>query len=664
MSTQFDIVRLSAASLFLLTTPACGESEFEPGGALELREYPPTPPEAANDLQEAACPPDRQIGRKLSSLRSCPSATGWTAKPIFVPLSPLGAGVLEDYCEYTWDDPLEPPNLDALKTTAGLVDFSSDCEVVFEQGNALATALDPEVEDLFDHAIGRIDATDLGNSQTSRAPVLVVVVDSVPHDAPTDPRSMHGELMVSIINDIACPGGDPLCATTIERSLGLPRYTGAQIDPERGGYFGSQQDIARGIFSSVDKWRSKDWNGQRPKLIINLSVGWEGYFFGDHHPTEQKPAVDQVFDAITFASCLGVLVVASAGNQGHLCTRGPLEPGGWEPYPAPSAARCAELSVVAPAPTSGSYQPLIYSVGGLTHGDEPMPGTRVEGMPRQAASATHAAVTIPLALGGGSTALTGTSVAAASVTGAAALAWSYNPDLTVGQLMNSIHRSGTALPGLNVDYAAAGSDNTEVRKLNVCAALEDVCNRPGASCPAAPFDTPLPCLTAPAPLTLADLFTTIRSLSISPANELVPTFGLSNNCPAVCGLPATGYRDPSSGVVPCPEIIQPTAPYGLPQPTEVACPNCTLDLTTGTIYASIDSSYDKFSITDVTASVTGATDIGYFRMGSLPLSSTFISSITLDPSRIPSDPKSASISITFGGADAPPRPVTDVLLLE
>lgn len=642
-AVQVSIVSLLALTTLALSTSACATSEFDPDVESDLRAE-----ELAGELEDAACPDDRQIARRIGA-GACPAIFGWSRAKLF----PGASGELAEYCAYTWGDG-SPPNISRLHSAVaeGLLrsGFGSDCEVVFEQSleeDALWSALDPDIERLFHHAVGRAGPSDLDLPTTEgvRAPVVVAVVDSMPHSAPADPRSEHGGLMAAMIDDIACPDPNAGCAVSTVYGLGLPRVAPGQVDLVRGGVFGSQADVAKSIYNVVKTWETTDWGGDVPKLVINLSLGWEGAFFGGEGGMSTH-AVHSVHVALEYASCHGALVIAAAGNQGHLCTAGPLMPGAWEQHGAPGATRCAELGAPAPTATAG-YRPLLYSVGGLTHEGASMPGSRVDGMPRLAAAAVHAPG------GGDSTALTGTSVASAVGSAAAALIWSYAPHLSPAAVMGSVYRSGTARPK-TADYIGPGSANQTVRAINVCAALEDACARPAASCPA----LPLACLSAPAPLTLADLFTQIDALVAD--HQVQPNFGSASTCASVCGLPAISYgvRETTSS---CPDLPTPTLPYTEPQPTQVGCPNCTLNLSKHTVHASLDPAYDGAGTADVTVAVNDGFAITYFSLGQLDLSADEITTIALPSTLMPAVVRSATISMGFAGQA---QLVVDDLLVE
>ncbi|KIG18421.1 hypothetical protein DB30_00706 [Enhygromyxa salina] len=622
------------APLLALTAVACDDVEPESDDAL-LR---------AGGLSDAACPAHRQIARKL--VKNCPVVANWQATKLFA-----GAGgVLGNYCTYTWQGVPGQEDVAPLVNHPSLAAVGSDCEVVFEQGapahDAVWSELDPDILDLFHESIGWASAADLSlsTSEASRVPVVVAVLDSVPEPAPANPSSQHGEIMVRMIQDIACPHPTKPCVVDVVRGLAMPRLAAQQIDLVNGGYFGSQGDTAKSIYAAIEDWRTTNWGQQTPKVVLNMSLGWDPEF---GELAVDSPAVAAVYTALEYASCNGAIIIAAAGNQGHLCSTGALLPGAWEEHAAPSQARCNALGVASPAPTT-NYRPLVYSVGGLDHALSPMPGSREDGMPRLASSATHAVGR------GDSTAVTGTSAAAATAAGAAALVWSYNPQFRADQVMSVIYDSGVNT-GMTADYVGPGG-LTNVRKLDVCAALEHACNMLGSSCPAVPFANQLSCINAPPAVSLSDLFAQLAHAV--PDHALTPNFGPAVPCPASCGYPETAYFASSQGA--CPTPILPALPFVEPQPTQIGCPNCTLDVTSSIVYASLDPDYAYDTLRSVAVSVFDGSEHYYFDLGPIPLTATEITTIQLDPELMPPTVVASKISLTFAEY---PRDVTNELLI-
>jgi Subtilase family len=641
-------VFLSVLPLVLAVT-ACDASE-ESQAEATLRSTP-----SDEELEDMMCSSQHQIALRSVGANACPNVDGWQDTPVF----DGATGILGRFCRYDWiGQPALEPDVDLLDGTIGISKTASDCGVALSQGvptdDAVWTEVGGAVEAAFHHGIGRASASDLNlsESEASRWKVTVAVVDSVPEPKPALPRSQHGELMVSLINDIACPAGLLACDVDVVRELGLPRYGNGLGDFVRGGYYGTQADVAKAIYDAVESWRSTSGSenqAEPSKLIINLSVGWEGNLYGDVDDPTPRPSVEAVHAAIEWAACHGALVIAAAGNRGYTCETGPLLPGAWETHPAPNNLRCQELGAPNP-PASVGYKPLLYSIGGLSHDRRPMQGTREDGMPRLAALATNA-----VAAGDGTT-ITGTSASTAAASGAAALVWSYNPQLTPSAVMNILYQSGAPTP-LSANYYLAGALNTDVRAINACRAVEAACNLPSATCPTAPFASPLACIGGPPPVSVAAV---LDELELSYDDYTNPTvIGDDIECESECGTPSFAFiADPSMPAA-CPEPSSQQMPFALPQPTQIGCPNCTLDLTWKAVYASIDPAYATLPITDVTVSLFDGVATTYFRFGALPLYVDRITKLQLDTLAAPATIQSATIAITFGTRP----PVVDPLLL-
>ncbi|HEU4532475.1 MAG TPA: S8 family serine peptidase, partial [Polyangiaceae bacterium] len=204
------------------------------------------------------------------------------------------------------------------------------------------------------------------------------------------------------------------------------------------------------------------------------------------------------------ASCAGALVVAAAGNRDLASGTGMVYPAAWEALPAPSVEACrsyplpsssgaAQLPVFPPAGTT-AYRPLVHAVGAVDALDRPAGITRQGGRPRLAAYGVGVVAYEPRT--GGSTRIkTGTSLSAAVASGAAALAWAYNPTLRADEIMAVLHKTGQAVAPsveLKPDLCAGQDCTGSIRRISACnAAAKVFCN--ASSCGSA-----LPCKTVPA----------------------------------------------------------------------------------------------------------------------------------------------------------------------
>lgn len=583
--------------------------------------------ELLRSFEDETCTPHRQLARKLGNQAGCPAVANWIDSRLF----PGATGALSRYCVYEWNGAgvVDAEDIANIGPSLHMSAPEPDCEIVLAQSlDPLSLAVAPLLRTIFLASINSPDPATLPVNP-NLAPVEVAVIDTVPEPSPSAPNSPHGKFMADIIEDVACPDGTS-CAVTIRRQLGLPRVQGGEVDSVRGGLYGSWLDLAGAIYRAVDEW--EDLNGSA-KLVLNLSVGWEPELYG---VSGSALPVDAIHEALEYARCKRALIVVAAGNEGWLCATGPLLPGGFEVDAAPDVARCEELGVYDSPGYGPGYHPLVYSVGGLDLLDRRMPGTRVDGRPRLAATATHAIA----GEGELTTALTGTSVASASVAGAAALVWSWHPGLSASEVMEQVYQKGSPRPTL-ADYAGANASSLQIRELDVCKALNL-----GQAC-------------TPATTTnMADVFAELGSI---PHDDLVvPSFIHQDQCDPACGDPLIAHSTTVGD--PCPEVFTPELPYTEPQPTQPACPNCTLKKSDGTIKASLDTAYIAEQVSNVGVEIVGATSV-YFDLGQVDLSATTVTAIKLDPLLFPTDIRSATISIQFASPDLP-RPQTNDLLLE
>lgn len=587
-----------------------------------------------------ACPAGRQLVRMntpLNTAHACPDVLGWTDQSLFG----TTLGELGKYCVYRWNGTMPPSSiaLDGLETKLaleGVPDFdrSADCEGMLEQSqDPLTAALGSTVADNFLGAVGALESTDL-NVAEPNAVIMVAVVDTSPTSmlAPATPRSPHGEAMVDIVESLACPDPDD-CTVEVGRVLGLPRIANNQVDTENGGYAGSHMDLARAIVFAAEQTTGP--------LIINLSVGWEPWIFGNEIESVGARAV---LAAIEHASCDGALIVAAAGNDGGQGTWGPLLPGGWEYRPAPSEARCTnDFGIDEPVlHTNGNYRPLVYSVGGLRYEDSPMTGSREQGLPRLVATATHGTV------GTEWPTMTGTSIATAAVSGAAALIWSHFPHLDATQVMDLLYSSGHDLDA-PADYSLLGSGNFDMHRLDICAAFESAC---GPNCP----HTGLTC-TPNDPIANQDILELILA-GLSATDATPNGFTELTSC-----APNTTVHTTNSNLLGCPAAFDPARVYTHPQPTQPACPNCTIKKGSGIVSAALDPAYVGSDVEDVNVEIFDGTYTTLYRLGPIQLSTTSITEIRL--STVPTTIRSATISIEFDQLDgiSNPRAVSNQLIV-
>jgi hypothetical protein len=492
---------------------------FEGGSNVEAQTQPQTMPV---ELVIGSCPGATRLIAVLDPGHEDCSLGGtvpvqWTESNLFESGSPGVEALLESvpaelerYCAFDYVGPEGQITAGyvALTTAVNAHPFidattlSTDCRGEFEQGDLYDASIGAELRAAFLTNIGWDMGAQVDLDHPERETIDVAIVDTVSQEAAVDPNiepaNGHGLQMAELIREVDCPAGRNDCVDAVRHILAMPRNDWSTApDWVVGGNHGSQGDLAMGIYQAVEDWRERRLANpltSAPRLVINLSIGWERV--GNESLTSGRGPHASVLAAMRFASCHGALMVAAAGNtKDELCPDqypGPLAPAAFEQLAAPTAVECAALGHVPLWTTEypifasgGAYAPLVHAVGGLDEFDEALINAREAAMPRLAALGANGIVDP------GADALSGTSVSAAVASATAALLWSYRPELRPHQIMQLIHASGWDT-GDDADFALSG--NPGVHRLSVCAALDDACSGQSSSCP-----TPGCSATAPAP---------------------------------------------------------------------------------------------------------------------------------------------------------------------
>jgi len=524
-----------------------------------------------------ACPGAPQIGILQTPAGDCELGGalpgGWEAQRLFESGSPglvaIAADVpdgLAGFCAYTWTgsgtESLEALH-DAVDGYGGMSasTLGPDCRGQAPQGDGLeAETLSFALQDAFRENIGWVAGQALVGSTGARSPVAVGIPDTVSQiaaDNPAiDPVNRHGAFIATLIGDIVCPDDQPGCPMSIHHTLAMPIDDwAAGPDPLRGGEHGTQGDLAMAVYQVVAEWRERRLADSEaaPRMVVNLSLGFQRRL--DQTNFDGKGPAKALHAALEYASCNGVVLVAAAGNtEDASCPQfdeGPLAPASRESLAAPTPAECGALGVVpldgANYPVFGppsAYRPLVHGVIGVDEYDQPLPNTRPHSRPRLAALGSNAI--------GGTTApftdvLSGSSAAAAVVSGTAAMLWSYRPDLRPDEVMQLLHDTGYDL-NATADFGLEGRPLSASRRVSVCAAVAAACDDPDPSvCPA--LDCP-----AQAPLAdgnLGDFFGEVDLVVDDPANT-VGTFVGGPGISPICVAPdSDNLSDPQPPVPIC-----------------------------------------------------------------------------------------------------------------
>lgn len=584
------------------------------------------------------------------NIADCPTIPGWAETKLFANKATL----LQRFCRYTANAQTQAVN--SLKHRS-FEASSPDYDVLVPQTD-LTLAANSAVRGALATAYYREMGVEPSKvrqpvySQPQNLP-RVAVIDTVPtnYDPTTShanatPRAQHGLAMAEIIGDIRCPNGEKNCRT---RTFFVDAYRTDPTDPAvfpSSNTLGGMGALAQAILDAVD-------TAPGAPLILNLSLGWDPDRFGTitvamHQSvltggvSKNMPSASAlaVHSAMLYAVCHGALPIAAAGNNnGGACEeRGPLAPASWEQLSAPNSKQCKALFGT---PEKADAVPvaagrLVYAAGGL-EGTKMIPIARKGSRPPRLVAAFTAVAgrnwrqTAPW---------TGTSVAAAGVSGLAAMVWSNRPDLDAHGVMLALDASG-----VETDLPVELGAGSKARKLTGYSAYSAICkdsacnvnpykshhnpiepgvpNRPDKSIePGAPN---LPDLSKDPSLVLTNEQITdvaaIEAIHDAPEGNLLT---LSKELLMSCGQPRPHYfrssRDPT-----VPPVGGVSLPWTRPQPETPICPYCPVK--GGTLFLSVNPKFAENGQTSVTLTdplLEFATPTGY-------ISVTLVGTITVPP---------------------------------
>lgn len=498
-SSCLAAIVLCAACDVSTSEESADEGIASAAAALEL---PPTPAEACLD--------DRYVG--VTTTGACPGTVGnvngiWKGEPGFNgALEPA----LASYCVYQWSPaspvppattppPPDPSILPAMGGQPPAVWLARDCHV-----SAPLAGIDDMRTQVRGELLGERDAhLGLVGARTKgpRASVRVAVIDTSPTSperVPVRGANQHGHDVARVVEDIACGDNQAMtCAVEVPTELGLPRSAPKVVDEINGGWFGTQLDVARAIYRAVAAWRIADPKKRPRHLLLNLSLGWQGELGGPIAAGSDERSlpgpVRSAYESLRFASCSDALVIVAAGNDpgGPTRSAGAMYPAGWEQHPAPSVIECETLFGKGTKPsTAGLYTPLVHAVAAVDAKDQASATSRPSGRPRMVAPGVQIVARVEkdtvVATPAGNVLApateftsprTGSSMAAATTSGAAALLWSMRPSLTKHEVMDEVWKSAQPT-GTAADFSLASSP-PEVARLDVCNLVQRACVFPG-----------------------------------------------------------------------------------------------------------------------------------------------------------------------------------------
>jgi hypothetical protein len=423
------------------------------------------------------------------------------------------------------------------------------------------------------------------------APVRLAVLDGNPTNA-IDPEtdsgtSPHGNALITMAEQLLCPGAGG-CAAHITSRLALSflrvntsQRVAADIDTVNGGYLASVGDLAAATYKEVAAWHGSVVGS---RLILNISLGWDGAFGGDESRVADMPAAAQAMHAVLLdASCRGVLVFAAAGNRSGdpIMQTGPLLPAAWERRAAPDFAACVSALGAAagldPLNFSGSdYRPLVRAVSAIEADGSDLDNARLGARARLVAYGDHAVVeSLARSAGEPTATLSGSSVATLLASANAALAWSHDSTMNPHQLVDFLYAaadgSSSALTR-NADICLRDGSGACVNGVDYRAHRLDLCLTRLAT--GDPSLTPEDCAwNADDPLMALDY-----SAFDAAAARIDLTRYSHTSIDSSCGANMLRTNpDRPTPAQPCPHLTLPSLgerPWVLPQPGSDLCPQC------------------------------------------------------------------------------------------
>jgi len=209
---------------------------------------------------------------------------------------------------------------------------------------------------------------------------------------------------------------------------------------------------------------------------------------------------------------------------------------------------------------------------------------------------------------------TGTSVASAVTSAAAAVVWSYRPALSAAEVMEQVFAGGADL-GRPVDVCAGRRCGRTAHRVSLCGALQAACRSGAGGCPASGFA----CTRRPAGRDAHPQRVSLASLGLPPpasAKSLAPV--------SPVGWPCSGHLNATPGASvsdPCPASQYPAPPLAAVVSTQSdrpMCPHCAYSPTGMELYIEIRDDFTGTLTNPVFRVVvdSSAGDIQYFDLSS------------------------------------------------
>ena len=332
---------------------------------------------------------------------------------------------------------------------------------------------------------GRIDGT-LMPSEPGAGRLVIL------HSGPDAGGRSAGTRLATMAESIACPDGLETCAVEIAEVDvrgedgsgtigGLAVAIAAEVEAWIAKVEGTDEDLEEGeegeevveAEEEEDEELEEGEEGEEaeeepmpPPPVIVLATSWHTIFGGGHpkaralleegakwtddrggkhvfswrsiEPDYFEPDVRAVYDALAWARCAGIAVVAGEGvaSNGPTGTAGPLLPAGWNALTPDLLPTCDYFGMDALPPASA---PLAWSVGGISADGGPLAVSREASRSPLLGYGDH------LMARGDDVALTGSGGAAMMVGTTAALVWSQAPELASQEVFTRVYASGRPL---------------------------------------------------------------------------------------------------------------------------------------------------------------------------------------------------------------------------
>lgn len=329
---------------------------------------------------------------------------------------------------------------------------------------------------------GRIDGTlTAGEPGAGRLVIL--------HSGPDAGGRSAGSRLATIAESIACPDGAETCAIEIaevdvrgkdgsgtigglavaismEVEAWLARVEGPPEDELEEGEEPEEEEVEEEAETEDGEEMEEEEEPLPPPPVIVLATSWHTIFGGGHpkaralleegakwtddrggkhvfswrsiEPDYFEPDVRAVYDALAWARCAGIAVVAGEGvaSNGPTGTAGPVLPAGWNALTPDLLPTCDYFGMEALPPAS---VPLAWSVGGISADGGTLAVSRESTRSPLLGYGDH------MMAAGDDVALTGSGGAALMVGTTAALLWSQAPDLESQQVFTRVYASGRPL---------------------------------------------------------------------------------------------------------------------------------------------------------------------------------------------------------------------------